>query len=274
MGLSWKSRVISVLILIAVGGLTTLSPLVMLAAILLVLVGIHIFMSDENVSDGSSSSIGTAPGPNTVSVPPSSTVEQDQDQPWPHHPTPAATSSGTLPYPDASEPFRDPTEIDRRVKSEWFPGPDSHMDKQQQDIMTHRMARRNQEWASTRIWTKGDAEKYERARKLRERDIALSLKPDPFMIVEAGPEDDRVNGRAPFLDTYGNHHLWHRQTYQYGMRGTGNLADGLTSNQAIITSAGPSRPRPTAVPEMVVDEEDMGQLDTGDDFIDNFIDEL
>lgn len=133
-----------------------------------------------------------------------------------------------------SEPFDDPTEIDRRVKEEWFPGPESHTDRQRQDVMAHKRMRRNQEWSSTRLWTKEDKEKYEQARRRRERDIALALKPDPFMVVEAGPEDTRAPNRAPFLDIYSDTHLWHRQTFQHGMRGTGRLSKALTSTDLLV----------------------------------------
>lgn len=133
-----------------------------------------------------------------------------------------------------SEPFDDPTEVDRRVKEEWFPGPDSHIDRQQKDMMAHKRMRRNQEWSSTRLWTKEDKEKYEQARRRRERDIALALKPDPFMIIEAGPEDARAPNRAPFLDIYSDTHLWHRQTFQHGMRGTGQLSKALTSTDLAV----------------------------------------
>lgn len=128
------------------------------------------------------------------------------------------------------EDFDNPNDIDSRVREEWLPGPESHQDKQRQDVKQHRLMRRDQEWSATRRWTKDDKEKFERSRRRLEKEIALALKPDPYMIIEAGPEDTRCNTqKTPFMDYLESPHLWHRRQHQFMMSGTGQLAGRLTN---------------------------------------------
>lgn len=130
---------------------------------------------------------------------------------------------------DASTEQEHPDEVERRIREEWFPNSaPSFKEQQARDRRVHLNMRRGDRAASGK-WTKADKAKAEIRRRKRERDIALALKPDPFMIVEAGPEDQRATNRAPFMDLQGQSKLWHRRAFQHGMRDTGNIASRLTN---------------------------------------------
>ena len=125
--------------------------------------------------------------------------------------------------------FDDPKIVDERVREEWFPGEPSHKDKQREARWEHLLARRDQQWEATRRWTKADKEKHELARRHLERKIALSLKPDGHMIIEAGPEDQITRNRAPWQDIFNDTHMWHNQRFRRKLGGSGDIAAAIKS---------------------------------------------
>ena len=89
--------------------------------------------------------------------------------------------------------------------------------------------RRDQEWQSTKMWTKEDKEKYERSRRRQEKEIAMALKPDPYMIIEQGPNDTRASTHMPWMDILGDPHVWHTAGKNRKMTNTGDIANCLES---------------------------------------------
>ena len=126
--------------------------------------------------------------------------------------------------------FDNPGQVDRMCENQWFtPGQtQTYKEKQQADFTLHRATRRDKEWSATARWTKEDKEKYERARRRMEADIASALRPDPYMVVERDPKATyEATSDQPFAAINSDHTIFHSAHFRNKATGTGNLASFL-----------------------------------------------
>lgn len=128
------------------------------------------------------------------------------------------------------DPFPAPGTVDRACEKQWFlPSQSKHMKEQQHDdFALHRAMRRDTDWNDTRKWTKEDKIKYEKARTRLEKEIAMALKPDKYMIVERDPNADySPTSDQPFAAIHSDHQVFHTAQFWLKSTGTGSQAAQL-----------------------------------------------
>lgn len=158
------------------------------------------------------------------------TVEDVADCHYETNSVPVHVNSEPIPINTTSnvvlgdEEFNHPGRTDRACEDTWF-SKKSYKDKQRDAIGMHRQMRRSTAWSDTGRWTKEDRDRYEMARRRQEYEIASSLRPDPYMIIERDPaEDYSATSEQPFASLAADHQLFHRARFSHKFQGTGDIA--------------------------------------------------
>lgn len=142
------------------------------------------------------------------------------------NPIPINASDSLL---DHDAPFESPQTRNNYMKELWFPEK-SYKDEQQDAFKKH--WRRQEQWSSVARWTQKDKDKYEQARRKREKDIASSLRPDPYMIIQDQAPNNNNNNSAhlsdqPYALLTSDHNIQHSARYNTFANGCGDLASHL-----------------------------------------------